>query len=434
MVPPARSFGSVRSRSGGAPLVPPAHARVAAQGTRDGRALALARAVAWATGLGPTARLPSSGRATNAIHQRMVPPARSFGSVRSRSGGAPLVPPAHARVAAQGTRDGRALALARPVAWATGLGPTARLPSSGRATNAIHQRMVPPARSFGSVRSRSGGAPLVPPAHARVAAQGTRDGRALALARPVAWATGLGPTARLPSSGRATNAIHQRMVPPARSFGSVRSRSGGAPLVPPAHARVAAQGTRDGRALALARPVAWATGLGPTARLPSSGRATNAIHQRMVPPARSFGSVRSRSGGAPLVPPAHARVAAQGTRDGRALALARPVAWATGLGPTARLPSSGRATNAIHQRMVPPARSFGSVRSRSGGAPLVPPAHARVAAQGTRDGRALALARACGLGNGPGAHRPSAELRTCDQCHSPAHGATRALFWFSAVP
>ena len=69
-----------------------------------------------ATGLGPTARLPSSGRATNAIHQRMVPPRRSFGSVRSRSGGAPLVPPAHARVAAQGTRDGRALALARPVA------------------------------------------------------------------------------------------------------------------------------------------------------------------------------------------------------------------------------------------------------------------------------------------------------------------------------
>ena len=107
---------------------------------------------------------------------------------------------------------------------------------------------------------------------------------------------------------------------------------------------------------------------------------------------------------------------------------------ATGLGPTARLPSSGRATNTIHQRMVPPRRSFGSVRSRSGGAPLVPPAHARVAAQGTRDGRALALARACGLSNGPGAHRPSAELRTCDQCHSPAHGATPALFWFSAVP
>ena len=286
---------------------------------------------------------------TNIIYQRMVPPARSFGSVRSRSGGAPLVPPAHARVAAQGTRDGRALALAQAVAWATGLGPTARLPSSESATtNAVHRRMVPPSRSFGSVWSRSGGAPLVPSAHARVAAQGTRDGRTLALARPVAWATGLGHTARLPSSGRATNGIHQRMIPPAHSFDSVRFRSGGAPLVPPAHARVAAQGTRDGRALALARPVAWATGLGTTVRLSSSGRAINTIHQRMVPPARSFGSVRSRSGGAPLVPPAHARVAAQGTRDGRALALARAVAWPTGLGPTARLPSSGRAINAIY--------------------------------------------------------------------------------------
>ena len=115
MVPPARSFGSVRSRSGGAPLVPPAHARVAAQGTRNGRALALARAVAWPMGIGTTARLPSSGRAANTIYQRMVPPARSFGSVQSRSGGAPLEPPAHARVAAQGTRDGRALAIARAV-------------------------------------------------------------------------------------------------------------------------------------------------------------------------------------------------------------------------------------------------------------------------------------------------------------------------------
>ena len=68
----------------------------------------------------------------------------------------------------------------------------------------------------------------------------------------------------------------------------------------------------------------------------------------------SFGSVPSRSGGAPLVPPAHAHVAAQGTRDGPALALARPVAWATGLGPPARLPSSERATNTNHQRLVPP--------------------------------------------------------------------------------
>ena len=183
---PRALFGSVRIRSGGAPLMPPAHARVAAQGTRDMRALALARAVAWATGLRSIARVPSSGRATNAIHQRMVPPRRSFGSVRSRSGGAPLVPPAHARVATQGTQDWRALALAWAVTWASGLLSTARVPSSGRATNTIHQRMVPPARSFGSVRSRSGGAPLAPPAHARVAAQGTRDGHALALARHVA--------------------------------------------------------------------------------------------------------------------------------------------------------------------------------------------------------------------------------------------------------
>jgi hypothetical protein len=207
-------------------------------------------------GLGPTARLPSSVRATDVIDQRMVPAARSFNSVRSRSGGEPLVPPAHARVAAQGTRDGRALAIARAVAWTTGLGPTARLPRAGRATDVIDQRMMPAVRSFSSVRSRSDGAPLEPPAHARVAAQGTRDGRALAIARAVAWTTGLGPTARLPSSGRATDAIDQRMVPAARSFNSVRSRSGGEPLVPPRHARVAAQGTRDGRALPIARAVA----------------------------------------------------------------------------------------------------------------------------------------------------------------------------------
>ena len=120
--------------------MPPAHARVAAQGTRNGRALARAGAVAWTTGLGPTA-----------IYQRMVPPAHSFGSVRSRSGSAPLEPPAYARVAAQGTRDGRALARARAVAWPTGLGLIARLPSSERATDTTYQRMVPPARSFGSV-------------------------------------------------------------------------------------------------------------------------------------------------------------------------------------------------------------------------------------------------------------------------------------------
>ena len=279
-----------------------------------------------ATGLGPTARLPSSGRATNAIHQRMVPPRRSFGSVRSRSGGAPLVPPAHARVAAQGTRDGRALALARAVAWATGLGPTARLPSSGRATNAIHQRMVPPgallvqcgpvvavrlsclqrtlasllkAREMG-VRLRSLGLWLEQRAWGPPPVCRAQDVRPMpftsAWCHPGALLVQCGPVVavRLSCLQRTLASLLK-----AREMG-VRLRSLG--------------------------PVAWATGLGPTARLPSSGRATNAIHQRMVPPRRSFGSVRSRSGGAPLVPPAHARVAAQGTRDGRALALARPVA------------------------------------------------------------------------------------------------------------
>ena len=82
-------------------LEAPAHAHVAAEGTRDVRALAIARAVAWTSGVGPTACLPSAGLPTNAIYQRMVPAARSVGSVRSRSGGAPLEPPAHALVANQ---------------------------------------------------------------------------------------------------------------------------------------------------------------------------------------------------------------------------------------------------------------------------------------------------------------------------------------------
>ena len=73
MVPPRRSFDSVRSRSGGAPLVLPAHARVATQGTRDGPALAIVRTVAWTTGLGPTARLPSSAGLAHALSERTVP-------------------------------------------------------------------------------------------------------------------------------------------------------------------------------------------------------------------------------------------------------------------------------------------------------------------------------------------------------------------------
>ena len=39
-----------------------------------------------------------------------------------------------------------------------------------------------------------------------------------------------------------------------------------------------------------------------------------------------------------------------------------------------------------------------------------------------------------GLDNGPRAYCPPAELRTCDQCHLLATGASRALDWFSAVP
>ena len=327
MVPPRRSFGSVRSRSGGASLVPPAHARVAAQGTQH-EAFACARS---GHGLGnetvahrPSVELRTCGKCHSPAHGatralflvqcgfvvvvRLSCLQRTLASLlKAREMGVRL----------------RSLGLwLRQRAW--GPPPVCRAQDVRRMpfTSAwCHPRAL-----FGLVRFRRGGAPLVPPAHARVAAQGTRDWRALALARSVAWATGLGPTARLPSSGRAVNAIHQRMVPPARSFSAVRSRSGGASLVPPAHARVAAQGTRDWRALALARAVAWATGLRPTARVPSSGRAVNAIHQRMVPPARSFGAVRSRSSGAPLVPRAHARVAAQGTRDVRVLALARPVA------------------------------------------------------------------------------------------------------------
>ena len=75
---PRAVCGSVRSRTGGASVVPPAHARVATEGTRDESALGLARAVACVTGLGPTARLSSPGLATDTTYQRMVPRARSL--------------------------------------------------------------------------------------------------------------------------------------------------------------------------------------------------------------------------------------------------------------------------------------------------------------------------------------------------------------------
>ena len=59
--------------NGGAPVVNPALARVATEGTRDGRALGLARAMAHATGLGLIARPLSLGFAAYTTYQRVVP-------------------------------------------------------------------------------------------------------------------------------------------------------------------------------------------------------------------------------------------------------------------------------------------------------------------------------------------------------------------------
>ena len=71
---------SVRSRSWGASLVAPAHARVATEGTRDGRVLGFAWAVAHSTGLGPTACLPNSGLTADNTYQRIILRARSLWS------------------------------------------------------------------------------------------------------------------------------------------------------------------------------------------------------------------------------------------------------------------------------------------------------------------------------------------------------------------
>ena len=69
---------SVRSRRGDALVVLAAHSRVAAEGTQHEHALGLASTVAYSTGLGPTARLPSSRLAAGAVYQRVVPRARSL--------------------------------------------------------------------------------------------------------------------------------------------------------------------------------------------------------------------------------------------------------------------------------------------------------------------------------------------------------------------
>ena len=56
----------------------PAHARVATESTRDGRALSLAQTMAHATGLGPTAHLLSFELGAVTIYQPVVPRAHSL--------------------------------------------------------------------------------------------------------------------------------------------------------------------------------------------------------------------------------------------------------------------------------------------------------------------------------------------------------------------
>ena len=156
-------------------------------------------ATAHSAGLGAGARLPSSVPSLHSAQHRAVPARTLYHAVLPHTGGAPVVPLAHARAALAVTREARVTSIDGVTAHPAGLGAGARLPSSVPSLHSAQRRAVPARTLYHAVLPHTGGTPAVLPAHARVAAQGTRDGRALARARAVAWTTGLGTTARLPS-------------------------------------------------------------------------------------------------------------------------------------------------------------------------------------------------------------------------------------------
>ena len=151
---------------------------------------------------------------------------------------------------------------------------------------------------------------------------------------------------------------------------------------------------------------------------------------RLVPPIIAWyhsralcDSVRSRSGGAPVVPPAHARGASKGTRDVRALAIARAVAYATGLRPAAHMsvPPTGAC---YHPRAL-----CDSVRSRSGmhlsclQRTLAPLLKAREMGVRLPSLGPWLTQRVCAL-------LPACELRAYDQYHLRSRGTlARSLSW-----
>ena len=98
---------------------------------------------AHGAGLGAGARLPISAPSPRGVQCRAVAVRALYLAVPSQSGGAPAVPPAHARAAVAFTREARVTSIDGATAPGAGFRGEVRLPGSASSLRSAERRTAP---------------------------------------------------------------------------------------------------------------------------------------------------------------------------------------------------------------------------------------------------------------------------------------------------